>query len=112
VSTRTAEEQINAARALVTMAAVFRHLPAPAPRLERLPRGASGAEYRWGVTLALHDSLNHFEQWREALGLDPADVGACLDDDYTNWLEVSGTWAGVPVQLLGYFRFQDPEQAR
>ncbi|GAA4859651.1 hypothetical protein [Kitasatospora terrestris] len=109
--TRTAAEQINAARVLVTMAAVFRDLPAPAPRLERLPKSASSAEFTWGVSLALHDGLGHFEQWREALGLDPAAVRASLDEDYTNWLEVSGEWSGVPVQVIGYFRFTDPAPA-
>ncbi|WP_052390778.1 hypothetical protein [Streptomyces sp. NRRL B-24484] len=112
MSTRTAEDQINAARVLVTMAAAFRHLPAPAPRLERLPKSTDSTVFTWGVTLAVHDHLGYFELWREALGLDPAAVRASLEEDYTNWLEVSGVWSGVPVQVIGYFRFQDPEHAR
>ncbi|MFF0389363.1 hypothetical protein ACFYS8_11795 [Kitasatospora sp. NPDC004615] len=101
--------QTNAAGALLAMVTVFPHLPAPGLRLEILPPGKAGGTYAWGVNVSIHDGLGHFEQWRAALGLDTDDVTAYLDDDdLTNWLQVSGTWSGVPVQIIGYFRFADP----
>ncbi|MFF2626014.1 hypothetical protein ACFVUN_09620 [Kitasatospora griseola] len=100
--------QTNAAGALLAMVTAFPHLPAPGLRLEILPPGKAGGTYAWGVNVSIHDGLGHFEQWRAALGLAPDTVTAHLEDDFTNWLEVSGAWSGVPVQVIGYFRFADP----
>ncbi|GAA2810056.1 hypothetical protein GCM10010441_38360 [Kitasatospora paracochleata] len=111
MSTGTAAEQINAARAMVTMALAFSHFPAPELRLDRLPQTRDGSEYVWGVSVSLHDSLSHFEQWREALGLDPADVEAHLKGS-THWLNILGTWGGIRVRLTGFFTFHDPAPAR
>lgn len=108
MSARTAAGQVNAAGALMAMVTAFRCLPAPAFRLERLWGCGGRAEATWGVTLALHDGLDQFEQWRAALGLDPSDVTAHLDADGPHWLEATGTWSGVPVQLIGHFHFTDP----
>ncbi|MFF0389626.1 hypothetical protein ACFYS8_13180 [Kitasatospora sp. NPDC004615] len=100
--------QTNAARALLAMVTAFPHLPAPRLRPDVLTPATAEGTHAWGVNVSIHDGLGHFEQWRAALGLDPDAVTAHLDDDFTNWLEVSGTWSGVPVQVIGYFRFTDP----
>ncbi|KIQ62916.1 hypothetical protein TR51_28945 [Kitasatospora griseola] len=111
MSTRTAAAQVNPAGALLAMVTAFSDLPAPELHVERLPPAGDGGEFVWGVNVSFHDSLSHFEQWCQALGLDPADVEAHLDGG-TNWLNVFGTWSGVRVRLTGFFRFADPEQGQ
>ncbi|MFG2823088.1 hypothetical protein ACGFX4_27100 [Kitasatospora sp. NPDC048365] len=107
----TAAEQVNPAGALLAMVTAFSHLPAPELHIERLPPAEGGGEFVWGINVSLHDSLSHFEQWRAALGLDPAAVEAHLDGA-TNWLNVFGTWGGIRVRLTGFFTFHDPAPDR
>ncbi|MEV0187181.1 hypothetical protein AB0I39_01430 [Kitasatospora purpeofusca] len=105
---QTASTLVNAAGAL--MAALTAHADLPAPRVttgravttERDPDDAP--VYVWGLTFGLHSAtaLGDFEQWRQALGIDPADV----DHDAmgtTAWLRADTTYAGVPLTLLGYY---------
>ncbi|PBC78934.1 hypothetical protein BX265_3726 [Streptomyces sp. TLI_235] len=111
MSISTAADQVNAAGTLLAMITAFPNLPAPQLHVDRLPQGSDGGAFVWGVSMSLHDNLAHFEQWREALGLDPAAVAAHLDQDSTHWLDVFGTWSGVRMRLTGFFRFHDPEHA-
>ncbi|MFI9269809.1 hypothetical protein ACIGXM_03685 [Kitasatospora sp. NPDC052896] len=75
----------------------FRLLAVPG-RLERV----------WGMYVAVHRSLSEFERWREVLDINPATIDA---DEYggTAWLEGSGSFAGVPAELVGYYDLPDDE---
>ncbi|WP_431680140.1 hypothetical protein [Kitasatospora sp. KL5] len=105
--TTTTSDQIRAAGALMSLLTALPHLPAPNVQLEHL-KVPGTPEYAWGINVSLHHGLDHFEQWRQALGLDPADV----DHQHhatTAWLTVTGTHSGVPLVLHGYYR-HNPDQ--
>ncbi|MEU1287798.1 hypothetical protein [Kitasatospora sp. NPDC005856] len=99
--------QISAAGALMSLLTAHATLPAPAVRLEEL-KVPGTHDFVWGLSIALHRSLDYFEQWRQALGIDPA----AIDHDTTKssttksgtlgWLEAITTYAGVPLRLVGY----------
>ncbi|MFF4813080.1 hypothetical protein ACFY2K_00705 [Kitasatospora sp. NPDC001309] len=113
--TTTAGAQINAVGSLLALFTAHRGLPAPRITSERVvadERDASGnLTLTEGMTLAFHrdNSLADFEQWRQALGIDPAGVDLSTTGCFA-WLDVTTTHAGTPIRLVGYFEL--PESAR
>ncbi|MET9397783.1 hypothetical protein [Kitasatospora sp. NPDC002965] len=104
--TATAAGQIAAAGALLAIVHAHRALPTPSPELREI---SAAGTWSWGVRLSLHDGLDQFEQWRDALALDPADVNR--KHSYGGnlaWLIVTGTAYGVPVELVGYYYLPEP----
>ncbi|WP_406091463.1 hypothetical protein [Kitasatospora purpeofusca] len=98
--------QLNAAGGLLAILSAHRDLPAPVPALHQFLQPAGDIPWgAWGVKLSLH-RLDAFEQWREALDLDPStvDSGGC---GTTRWLTVDGTSHGVPVQVNGFYTWSD-----
>ncbi|MEU6967354.1 hypothetical protein AB0A71_06365 [Kitasatospora aureofaciens] len=101
----TAGDQIKAAGTLMFLLTAHAHLPAPAVLLELL--NVPGTyDFAWGLSIGLHDGLGHFEQWRAALGLDPAAVEHKQRGD-TGWLAVTGLHTGIPVKVCGFYKL-DP----
>ncbi|MFB7663962.1 hypothetical protein ACFC1R_08440 [Kitasatospora sp. NPDC056138] len=106
--TTTAGAQINAAGALLALFTAHPGLPASRITSERVVTGerdASAALVRtWGLALGFHrdTALADFEQWRQALGLDPAGVDLETTGSLA-WLSVTTTYAGTPLTLVGYF---------
>ncbi|GHF27922.1 hypothetical protein GCM10018790_01640 [Kitasatospora xanthocidica] len=106
--TTTAGAQINAAGALLALFTAHRDLPAPRIISERVvtdERDASGTlVLTWGLTLGFHRdaALADFEQWRQALDLDTADVDLSTTGAFA-WLSVTTTYVGTPLTLVGYF---------
>ncbi|MET8623593.1 hypothetical protein ABZW30_07530 [Kitasatospora sp. NPDC004669] len=112
--TTMAGAQINATGALLALFTAHPDLPASRITSERVVTGERDASGNLtlteGMTLGFHRdaALADFEQWRQALGLDPAEV----DLDTTGcfaWLSVTTTYAGTPLTLVGYFNL--PEAA-
>ncbi|MFJ9693282.1 hypothetical protein [Kitasatospora sp. NPDC101183] len=110
----TAADQINAAGALLALLTTHSGLPAPRVTSECVVTGERDVSgtllLTWGLTLAFHrdSALAAFEQWRQALGVDPAVV----DHETTGtlaWLDATTTYAGTPIRLVGYFTL--PEAA-
>ncbi|MFE7526166.1 hypothetical protein ACFU7Y_10630 [Kitasatospora sp. NPDC057542] len=101
-TTVLAGEQVNAAGALLALLTSHPNLPAPNIRLN--PMQVPGTyEWTWGLHVALHDRLDHFEQWRTALGLAPSAVDQGHRGN-TAWLTVAGAYSGVPIELHGFYR--------
>jgi len=101
MTTDTANAQVAAAGAMLAMVTAFSNLPTVNLALERFSDS-------WGVRLDAHEGLDTFEQWREALGVDPFDV----DQDQAGtlaWLTTHVTYAGVPVKMYGYYDAPDTE---
>ncbi|MFF2951789.1 hypothetical protein ACFVVU_10680 [Kitasatospora sp. NPDC057965] len=104
----TASGVIGAAGAL--MAALSAHADLPAPRVtsERVvapERDSSGGlVLTWGLAFGFHrdTALSDFEQWRQALGADPAAVDHGSTGPHA-WLSVDTAYAGVPLTLTGYY---------
>ncbi|MFE6868530.1 hypothetical protein ACFVFS_18430 [Kitasatospora sp. NPDC057692] len=105
---QTASTLIGAAGALMAVLSAHADLPAPRVTTHRAVTGErddTGALVRvWGLNLGLHSEtgLGDFEQWRQALGIDPATV----DHDVTGttaWLIADATYAGTPLTLVGYY---------
>ncbi|MET8546729.1 hypothetical protein ABZW03_39855 [Kitasatospora sp. NPDC004799] len=100
-------DQINAASALLTILSAHADLPTPKPALHQFLQPNTGIPWgAWGVQLSLHRGLDTFEQWREALDLDPAttDNG---ENGTTRWLTAYGTHHGVPVEVTGFYTLPD-----
>ncbi|RKT16895.1 hypothetical protein BX285_1251 [Streptomyces sp. 1114.5] len=94
--------QINAAGALMSLLTAHATLPTPAIQLEHL-KVPGTHDYAWGLDVALHRGLDHFEQWRQALGIDPAAVDYEVTTSGTlGWLTVTTVHGGVPLKLIGY----------
>ncbi|MFB8172639.1 hypothetical protein ACFC60_32300 [Kitasatospora purpeofusca] len=104
----TASGLINAAGAL--MAALSAHADLPVPRLtsEEVVSGERDASgdlvLVWGLCFGFHrdTALSDFEQWRQALGVDPATVDHGGTGPHA-WLSAAATYAGVPLTLTGYY---------
>ncbi|MFG3051282.1 hypothetical protein ACGFZP_10080 [Kitasatospora sp. NPDC048239] len=107
-SNNTASGLINAAGAL--MAALSAHADLPVPRITSeqvvsAERDASGdLVLVWGLCFGFHrdTALSDFEQWRQALGVDPAAVEHGSTGPHA-WLSAATTYAGVPLSLTGYY---------
>ncbi|MFJ9605454.1 hypothetical protein ACIRS1_03760 [Kitasatospora sp. NPDC101176] len=97
----TAAEQIEAAGTLMSLLTAHAHLRAPAVQVE-LQIVPGTCDFAWGLSISLHDGLDHFEQWRAALGLDPAAVDL-KQRGQTHWLTVTGMHASTLVTLSGFF---------
>ncbi|MFF1909698.1 hypothetical protein [Kitasatospora sp. NPDC058218] len=105
-STETTTGQIGAAGALLAILTAHRSLPTPSPELREI---SAAGTWAWGVRLSLHDGLDQFEQWRDALCLSPADVNHKHSYSSTlAWLIVTGTAYGVPIELVGYYDLPEP----
>ncbi|WP_369183775.1 hypothetical protein [Streptomyces sp. Y1] len=97
----SATAQVDAAGALLAILTAHPNLPAPDVRLASM-KVPGTHDWTWGLNIALHSRLDQFEQWRAALGLDPAGVEH-LQHGTTAWLTVTGTHSGAPVVLYGYY---------
>ncbi|MFJ1753864.1 hypothetical protein [Kitasatospora sp. NPDC088134] len=104
----TTAEQIKAASALLSLLRAHPGLPAGYVQLKRMVPQAGGSP-QWGIAVRDHDDLSHFEQWRDALGLDPDHVTLNTSQPETNWIEVAGSWSGVPIEVICFFAFIDPD---
>ncbi|MFF2616389.1 hypothetical protein [Kitasatospora sp. NPDC058046] len=97
-----AAAQIDAAGALMSLLTAHATLPAPVARLEYL-RVPGTHDFAWGLDISLHYGVDQFEQWRQALGIDPAGVGLdTTESGAFGWLSVTTTHAGVPLKVTGY----------
>ncbi|MFJ6772632.1 hypothetical protein ACIQOV_16975 [Kitasatospora sp. NPDC091257] len=100
-------DQIGAASALLTILRAHADLPTPLPALHQFLKLSTGIPWgAWGVQLSLHCGLDAFEQWREALDLDPATTDSG-ENGITRWLTVYGTHQGVPVEVAGFYTLPD-----
>ncbi|WP_326598082.1 hypothetical protein [Streptomyces sp. NBC_01803] len=89
----TLSAQGPAVATVAALVAAFPHLPVVDVHLSTItPRQ---------VDLSVYEDMAAFEQWRAALGLDPAAV-VLGTGTTTAWLRVCGEWSGVPVELTGY----------
>lgn len=95
----TLADQVAGMRAVLALAAENPDLPGVriASGLVRI-----GDHYQLGVEVAVHNDLHAFEQWREALGVDPDAVTHHTQTGTTRRLEANTVYAGVPVRLVGY----------
>ncbi|MEV0191875.1 hypothetical protein AB0I39_25485 [Kitasatospora purpeofusca] len=111
---QTASDLFSAAGAL--MAALHAHADLPAPRItsEQVvadERDASGnLVLTWGLAFGFHrdTALSDFEQWRQALGADPAAVDHASTGTHA-WLIVDTAYAGVPLTLTGHYTLAQPD---
>ncbi|MFJ9459173.1 hypothetical protein ACIRST_29310 [Kitasatospora sp. NPDC101447] len=97
----TAADQVNAVGALLALLTTHANLPAPDLHV-KLTAVPGTHEWAWGLYIALHEGLGQFEQWRAALGLDPAAIEQ-KHHGTTGWLIAPGTHCGVPVELYGFY---------
>ncbi|MFE0459585.1 hypothetical protein ACFW1A_10025 [Kitasatospora sp. NPDC058965] len=97
----TPAAQLSAAGALLGLLSTFGNLPCPDAGLERII-DTQGLTARWGVALIFPKDVSGFEQWREALDIDPATV---TGHEYakSGWLFALGEFGGAPVKLIGYY---------
>ncbi|MER6361335.1 hypothetical protein [Kitasatospora sp. NPDC001527] len=110
---QTASDLFNAAGAL--MAALHAHADLPAPRVtsEHVvapERDTSGdLVLVWGLGFGFHrdTALSDFEQWRQALGINPAAIDHASTGPHA-WLSADTTYAGVPLTLTGYYTLAQP----
>ncbi|MEV0187519.1 hypothetical protein AB0I39_03140 [Kitasatospora purpeofusca] len=104
---QTASTMVSAAGAL--MAALSAHGDLSVPRVTSeevasAERDASGdLVLVWGQCFGFHSetSLSDFEQWRQALVVNPADVDLNTTGTFA-WLTATTTYAGTPLTLVGY----------
>ena len=122
MTTQTEYTQATAARLLLVLLTSHPDLPEPDAALRRL---YSPVGEVWGVKLSLHDDLTQFERWRQALRIAPARVTQDTSAG-TGWLEAATVYAGVPLELIGFYdvarpghgnavsspRFWDPDGSR
>ncbi|MCX4549254.1 hypothetical protein [Streptomyces sp. NBC_01500] len=98
IAVETAAQQAPVAAALVRLLTARPDLPAASFEIGRMycePEPGPRIEIR------LHDSLGHFEAWREALNFDPGAV-RLWDHGGTISLSIETRWNGVPIELTGY----------
>ncbi|MFJ6616994.1 hypothetical protein ACIQOW_05340 [Kitasatospora sp. NPDC091335] len=100
-TTAVASDQVSAASALLAILTAHPSLPAPDVQL-KVTSAPGTYDWTWGLYIALHYGLGQFEQWRAALGLDPATVEQ-KQHGMTAWLIATGTHSGVPVELYGFY---------
>ncbi|MFI8457652.1 hypothetical protein [Kitasatospora sp. NPDC085464] len=103
-----AADQINAAGVLLSLLSAHSTLPTAIVQLQYL-RVPDTHDFTWGLDVELHNGLDHFEQWRQALGVDPR----IIDHDTAvsgtlAWLTATITHGGVPVKLIGYYYQSEP----
>ncbi|MFE9003128.1 hypothetical protein ACFYOY_13445 [Streptomyces sp. NPDC007875] len=93
MTAETLAGQKRALDAAATIARLFPHLPAAVIQSSHI--------YPGQLDVSVHDSLDHFEAWRAALGILPewADQGS---QPGSMVLTAKGRFAGVEVKLVGY----------
>ncbi|MER5882591.1 hypothetical protein ABT160_02060 [Streptomyces sp. NPDC001941] len=90
--------------ALRVLAADFPELPAPCVGVSTVYPGL--------LSLSFFDDFAEFEAWREALGVDVGSVVHHVQyDGRTAVLKVRTTFAGTPVELVGYSTLPAAEPA-
>ncbi|WP_405360491.1 hypothetical protein OG535_19025 [Kitasatospora sp. NBC_00085] len=105
---QTASDLLNAAGALMAALSAHADLPVPKVTSEQVvsaERDASGdLVLVWGLGFGFHrdTALSDFEQWRQALVVDPATVDHGSTGPHA-WLSAATTYAGVPLTLTGYY---------
>ncbi|MYR28646.1 MULTISPECIES: hypothetical protein [unclassified Streptomyces] len=85
----------QAMQATVIQALITQHPNLPAADLQ------AGRVYPGTVEVSIHEGFVHWEQWREALGVDPAETSY---RQHSGFASVEG-WAkvgGLSVRLVGY----------
>ncbi|MGK4581369.1 hypothetical protein [Kitasatospora sp. HPMI-4] len=100
----TASDQIGAAGTLLSILSAHRDLPAVTISLQNFR-----TESLWGLRIDVHDGLTTFERWREALGFDPTEVTHDQAGSL-GWLKVHAAFAGVPVEMYGYYDVLDNDE--
>lgn len=104
----TTADQINAAGVLLSLLSAHSTLPAPTVQLQYL-RVPDTHDFLWGLEVALHNGLDHFEQWRQTLDIDPSAVNHDTAMSGTlAWLTSTTTYGGVPVKLTGFYHQPEP----
>ncbi|MFJ7910033.1 hypothetical protein [Kitasatospora sp. NPDC096204] len=104
----TTADQITAAGTLLALLHAHSALPTATIQLQYL-RMPDTRDFLWGLEVALHNGLDHFEQWRHALGIDPAAV-----DHHTAvhgtlaWLTATTPHSGIPLKLTGFYHQPEP----
>jgi hypothetical protein len=102
--TQTLDDLTAPLRVLRLLAVDFGHLPAPDVQVSPI--------YPERLELRLHDDLNGFEAWREAVGIAPDDVVYREQSDgRTRVLKASTVYAGAEVVLFGYGTVTAPTPA-
>ncbi|MET8539207.1 hypothetical protein ABZW03_00900 [Kitasatospora sp. NPDC004799] len=104
----TAVDQIRAAGVLLALLHANSALPTATIQLQYL-RMPDTHDFLWGLEVALHDGLDHFEQWRQALGIDPAAVSHDTAMRGTlAWLTATTPHGGIPLKLTGFYHQPEP----
>lgn len=89
-------------RALRLLAVDFGHLPGPEFQVSTIFPDALRLSWH-ETTLGSGESFAAFEQWREALGIDPDAVDhRTQSGGLTAVLRASGTYGGAAVELTAY----------
>ncbi|MEU0844291.1 hypothetical protein ABZ370_33115 [Streptomyces sp. NPDC005962] len=87
-------------RALRLLTEDFGHLPAPYAQVSPI--------YPNQLELSLHDGLNNFEAWREALGITPDAVNyGEQSGGRTRVLSLATDYAGAELHLIAYADIPD-----
>ncbi|MFD7067519.1 hypothetical protein ACFV97_09835 [Streptomyces sp. NPDC059913] len=65
------------------------------------------------LTLTAYDDLSEFEEWRAALGIDPAEVSMDAEGGVgpLMWLETSTVVEGVTLHLVGFGQVREDRRA-
>ncbi|MFD9068919.1 hypothetical protein [Streptomyces lasiicapitis] len=98
MSTTTLSDQAAAIAACSVLASRFGHLPAADVQISTVVAPHAITQ---GVSVHVHDALEAFEAWREALDITPDSLGF---QQLVTCVSLSG-WAfvnGIPVRLVGY----------
>lgn len=99
----TAGDLIGAAGTALALLTAHSALPAPdvAFRWVARPDGAT-LPPGWGVRMSLHQDMPAFEQWRCALGIDPAAIES-KRSGALGWLTATVTYGAGALELIGFY---------
>lgn len=94
-------------KALTALTVAFPMLPGDSLTVGRVLPPTGGAVF--GIGVDLHTTFADFETWREALGIDPADVEHRLLETVQT-MRAYPVFAGVQIELTAYTpRFPEAE---
>ncbi|MFE9426212.1 hypothetical protein ACFYNO_25010 [Kitasatospora sp. NPDC006697] len=111
MTTDTASIQIKAAGTALAMLTAHSDLPIPHLQLG-LIFTPTFTGLGWGVRISFSDDLSQFEQWRQALDIDPATITKDRSDDTDQcWWQAIGHFAGTPVELTGFYHATTAEES-
>ncbi|WP_042401539.1 hypothetical protein [Streptacidiphilus carbonis] len=103
--TDTIHSQAGAVQALAAILSAFPTLPtAGLEAMELAHPDVQGL----GLRISTYDTPVHFEQWREALAVNPDRLVLVSLNSSGHVLRGHGCFAGIPVQLLGFFPLLNP----